>query len=159
MAPSNSQAAASLMLRALLLWQSKARKDYLISHCRLAFCTATKIVLAFVSRAAGSTATTWRKSAIEETMFRKVLLSSALIFFCKRYLHDQRHFFFFYLYLHLKPCEKCSFSDGGSRNFSWHNIQRSNSLVFCFLGCVVKFQARIHLVSNMIWFVHRIKNP
>ena len=95
MAPSNSQAAASLMLRALLLWQSKARKDYLISHCRLAFCTATKIVLAFVSRAAGSTATTWRKSAIEETMFRKVLLSSALIFFCKRYLHDQRHFFFF----------------------------------------------------------------
>ena len=59
-----------------------------MSHGRLAFCSATKILPAFISRAAGSTDTTSRKSAIEEKMFWKVTLSSALIFFCKIYLHD-----------------------------------------------------------------------
>ena len=68
----------------------KARKDSLISHGRLAFCSATKILIAFISRAAGSTDTTSRKSAIEEEMFWKVTLSSALIFFCKKYLHNYR---------------------------------------------------------------------
>ena len=59
-----------------------------MSHGRLAFCSATKILLAFISRAAGSTDTTSRKSAIEEKMIWKITLCSALIFFCKRYLHD-----------------------------------------------------------------------
>ena len=88
MAPFNSQTAASLMLRALLFDNQKAREDSLISYGRLAFCTATKILLTFISRAAGSTDTTSRKSDVEEKMFRKVILSSALIFFCKIYLHD-----------------------------------------------------------------------
>ena len=47
----------------------KARKDSLISNGRLAFCSATKILLAFISRAAGRTDTTSRKSAIEEEVF------------------------------------------------------------------------------------------
>ena len=47
----------------------KARKDTLISYGRLAFCSATKILLAFISLAAGGTDTTPRKSAIEEKMF------------------------------------------------------------------------------------------
>ena len=66
----------------------KTRKDSSMSHVRLAFCSATKILLAFISRAAGSTVTTSRKSAIEEKMIWKITLCSALIFFCKRYLHD-----------------------------------------------------------------------
>ena len=106
----------------------KARKDSLISHGWLAFCTATKILLAFISRAASSTDTTSRKSAIEEKMFWKVTISRS------KYLHDERHF----LPTLMKP------RDGGWCVWSWHNIQRSNLqlyLVFCFLGCVVKFQA------------------
>ena len=51
----------------------------MISHGRLAFCTATKILLAFISRAAGSTYTTARKSDNKEKMFWKVTLPSALI--------------------------------------------------------------------------------
>ena len=47
----------------------------LIPHGRLAICTATKILLAFIGRAAGSTDTTSRKSAIEEKMFWKVSIS------------------------------------------------------------------------------------
>ena len=89
--PINSQAAASLTLLAPPDDNEKARERLLdlISYGRLAFCSATKILLAFISRAAGSTDTTSPKSAIEEKMFWKVILSSALIFFlCKRYLHD-----------------------------------------------------------------------
>ena len=124
MAPSNSQAAASLMLRALLLWQSKARKDSLISDGRLAFCTTTKIILAFISRAAGK----HRYYMTKVGHWRNDLWEGHTLF-CKRYLHDERHFF--YLYFFFKPCEKCSFSDVGSRNCSWHNIQRST--VTCIL--------------------------
>ena len=127
MAPSNSQAAASLMLRALLWCQSKARKDSLISHGRLAFCTATKILLAFISRAAGSTDATWRKSAIEEKMFRKVILSSALIFFFAKDICTIKVTFICIW----NRVRSVSFSDGGSRNCSWHNIQRSS--VSCIL--------------------------
>ena len=60
----------------------KARKDTLISYGGLAFCTATKILLAFISLATGSTDTTSRKSAIEENMFWKVTISRS------KYLHD-----------------------------------------------------------------------
>ena len=59
----------------------KARKDSLISHGRLAFCTATKILLALISRTSGSTDTRSRKPDDEEKMFWKVTLPSALIFF------------------------------------------------------------------------------
>ena len=55
-----------------------------MSHGRLAFCSATKILLAFISWAAGSTDTTSRKSAIEEKMIWKVTLCSALIFFLQK---------------------------------------------------------------------------
>ena len=81
--PINSQAAASLTLLAPPDDNEKARERLLdlISYGRLAFCSATKILLAFISRAAGSTDTTSPKSAIEEKMFWKVILSSALIFF------------------------------------------------------------------------------
>ena len=82
LAPNNLRAAAFLMLRARLRWQSKSQ-ERLISHGRLAFCTATKILylLAFISWAASSIDNVSRKSAIEEKMFWKVMLSSALIFF------------------------------------------------------------------------------
>ena len=62
----------------------KTRKDFLITDGRLAFCRATKILLAFISRAAGSTDTTSRKSATEEKMFWRVTLSSALNFFLQK---------------------------------------------------------------------------
>ena len=62
----------------------KARKDSLISHGRLAFCTATKILFALISRTAGSTDTTSRKPDDEEKMFWKVTLPSALIFFLQK---------------------------------------------------------------------------
>ena len=68
------------------------------------------ILLAFISRAAGSTDTTSRKSATEEKMFWRVTLSSALkCFSTKDGLHDRLTSLFFYAYLHLKPCEKCFF--------------------------------------------------
>ena len=54
-----------------------------MSHGRLALCSATKVLLAFISRAASSTDTTSRKSATEEKMIWKVTLSSALIFSAK----------------------------------------------------------------------------
>ena len=54
-----------------------------MSHGRLAFCSATKILLAVISWAAGSTDTKSRKSAIEEKVIWKVTLCSALIFSAK----------------------------------------------------------------------------
>ena len=54
-----------------------------MSHGRLAFCSATKILLAVISWAAGSTDTTSRKSAIEEKVIWKVTPCSALIFSAK----------------------------------------------------------------------------
>ena len=130
------------MLRARLRWQSKARKDSLMSHGRLALCSATKILLAFISRAAGSTDTTSRKSAIEEKMIWKVALSSD---FCFNFFLQKifaRLTSLFYLIFIWNRVRSVSFSDGGSRDCSWHNIQRSNVSCICFLGCVVKFQAR-----------------
>ena len=62
----------------------KARKDSLISHGRLAFCTATKILLALIRRTSGSTDTRSRKPDDEEKMFWKVTLPSALIFFLQK---------------------------------------------------------------------------
>ena len=103
--PINSQAAASLTLLAPPDDNEKAKKDSLISYGRLAFCSATKILLAFISRAAGSTDTTSPKSAIEEKMFWKVILSSALIFF----FSAKDICTINVTYLYFRPCEKCFF--------------------------------------------------
>ena len=76
-----------------------------MSHGRLALCSATKIPLALISRAAGSIDTTSRKSSIyEEEMIWKVTLSSALFFFflqkiCAR-LTSLSVFFFLLSYFH-----------------------------------------------------------
>ena len=113
----------------------------MISHGRLALCSATKILLAFISRAAGSTDITSRKSAIEEKMFWKVTLSSALIFFCKRYLHVKRHFLKI-LFAFETVSEVFPFQTVGRVIVPDIIFRGRTCLVFCFLGCVVKFQAR-----------------
>ena len=79
-----------------------------MSHGRLSLCSTTKILLALISRAASSTDTTSRKSAIEEKMIWKVTLSSALIFFLPKIFARLTSIFPF-SYFHLKPCETCSF--------------------------------------------------
>ena len=67
------------------------------------------------------------------------------------------NFTFFYLYSHLKPREKCFFiSDGGSRDRDMIFRDR-RYLVFCFLGCVVKFQARE--AYNNSWRRSTSSNP
>ena len=75
LAPMNSQVAVFWSCGLDYDDNQKSRKDSLIPHGRLAICTATKILLAFIGRAAGSTDTTSRKSAIEEKMFWKVSIS------------------------------------------------------------------------------------
>ena len=89
-------------------------------NCRLAFSAQLqRFFLPLLVGLHGSTDTTARKSAIEENMFWKVTLHSALIFCAK----DDRTINFtvsFHLYLYLQPHEKC-FSEGGLRD---HDIQR-----------------------------------
>ena len=120
------------MLRARLRWQSKARKDSLMSHGRLALCSATKILLAFISLAAGGTDTTPRKSAIEEKMF-----------WGSRY-HGQNICTInvtFLTYSNETAWKVFLFKTVG-RVFDRDIIFRDRTyLEFCFLGCVVKFQA------------------
>ena len=65
----------------------------------------------------------------EEKMLRKVTLPSTLIFSAKDVCTVS-----FYLYLYLKPREKCFFFRRRV-TWSWHNIQRSNGCCSCFLGC------------------------
>ena len=113
----------------------------MITDGRLPFCRATKILLAFISRAAGSTDTTSRKSAIEENMFWKVTLSSALNFFLQKIFSRLTSLFL----THICICN-------GARSVSFKTVGRvidrdiifrdRTYLVFFFLGCVVKFQAR-----------------
>ena len=68
-----------LMLRARLRWQSKSQERLLDFSRFISFFHSQKILLAFISRAAGSMATdtTSRKSAIEEKMFWKVTISKS----------------------------------------------------------------------------------
>ena len=81
----------------------------MISHCRYKknslFLTGTRILLAFITRAAWQHCMTSRKSAIEEKMFWnwKVTLSSALIFAAKNVCTINFTTGFFYVYLYLKP--------------------------------------------------------
>ena len=154
MAPSNSQAAASLMLRALLWWQSKARKDSLISHGRLAFCTATKILLAFISRAAGSTdqyymtkVGHWRKDVSEgHTLF-------CFNFFLQKIFARLTSLFFLPLFAFETGWEVFLFQTVGRViNCSWHNIQRSNvsCILFSWLRGEVSGKRSFSLAYDLI---------
>ena len=88
------------------------------------------VVLAFISRAAGST----------DTMFWKVTLSSALIFSAKDICTIN---FTFLNFICIWNCVRSvSFSDGGSRDCYWHNIQRSNVSCILFSWLRGEVQAR-----------------
>ena len=65
---------------------------------------------------APATSTTWQKSAIEQKMFWKVTLPSTLIFPAQQDDCTINLALSFYLYLNLKPLEKCFFSDVGLRD-------------------------------------------
>ena len=71
---------------------------------------------------------------------RKVTLPSTLIFSAKD-VWTINLSVSFYLYLYLKPREKCFFSDGGLRDRDII-FRDERDLVFCFLECVVTFPAR-----------------
>ena len=110
----------------------KARKDTLISYGRLAFCSATNILLAFISLAAGGTDTTPRKSAIEEKMFWGSRYQGQNI--CTINVT-------FLTYSNETAWKVFLFKTVG-RVFDRDIIFRDRTyLEFCFLGCVVKFQA------------------
>ena len=120
-------------------------------HGRLALCSATKIPLALISRAAGSIDTTSRKSSIyEEKMIWKVTLSSALYFFlqkiCARLTSLSVFFFFFFFLVILFSFETVwevfLFQTVGRVIVPNIIFRDRTCLVFCFHGCVVKFQAR-----------------
>ena len=89
-------------------------------------------------------------------MFWKGTITSALIFFCKRYLHDELHFFTFICIWN--RVRSVSFPDSGSRDRDIIFRDRTY-LVFCFLGFLVKFQVReankcVYLSANrfsMAW--------
>ena len=84
------------------------------------------------------TSTTCQKSAIEQKMFWKVTLPSTLIFPAKQddcQLTKQFPFTYIWIWNRLRSV---SFSDGGLRD---RDIDEMD-LVFCFLGCMVKFLAR-----------------
>ena len=58
-------------------------------------------------------------------------------------------YLFFLSYLHFKPCEKCFFFQTVGRLIVRDIIFRYRTcLVFCFLGCVVKFQTREALTAG-----------
>ena len=98
------------------------------AHCSIS--TAPKILLAFISRAAWQHDTTWRKSSIEEQMFWKVTIPYTLIFSAKD-VCTINVTVSFYLYLYLKPREKC-FIFRRWDTWSWHNIQRWNGSCILF---------------------------
>ena len=79
------------------------------ANCRLAFSAQLqRFFLPLLVGLHGSTDTTARKSAIEEKMFWKVTLPSALIF-CAKDVRTINFTVSFYLYLYLQPREKCFF--------------------------------------------------
>ena len=132
LAPINSQAAAFWCCRLDYDDNQKARKDSLISYGRLDYCSATKILLAFISRAAGSTDTTSRKSAIEEKMFWKVTLSSALKLFLQKIFARLTSLLFTLISIW-----------NHARSVSFKTVGRViDRDIILFLGCMVKFQAR-----------------
>ena len=110
------------------------------AHCRLAFSAQPqKFFLPLLVGLHGSTDTTARKSAIEEKMFWKVTLPSALIF-CAKDVRTINLTVSFYLYLYLQPREKCFFFRRWV-TWSWHNIQRwKRILYFVSLAAWLRFR-------------------
>ena len=99
------------------------------AHCRLAFSAQLqRFFLPLLVGLHGSTDTTARKSAIEEKMFRKVTLPSALIF-CAKDVCTINFTVSFYLYCICNRVRSVSFSDGGLRD---HDIQRWNGSCILF---------------------------
>ena len=89
------------------------------ANCRLAFSAQLqRFFLTLLVGLHGSTDTTARKSAIEEKMFWKVTLPSALIF-CAKDVRTINLTVSFYLYLYLQPREKCFFFRRWV-TWSWH---------------------------------------
>ena len=77
--------------------------------------TATKILLAFISRTAWQHRYCTRKSAIEEKMFWKVTLPSTLIFSAKMFARLTLQFLFTYICI-CNRVRSVSFSNGGLRD-------------------------------------------
>ena len=109
-------------------------------NCRLAFSAQLqRFFLPLLVELHGSTDTTGRKSAIEENMFWKVTLHSALIF-CAKDVRTINFTVSFYLYLYLQPREKCFFFRRWV-TWSWHNIQRwKRILYFVSLAAWLRFR-------------------
>ena len=109
------------------------------------FRTDTKILLAFISRAAWqhryyiTKVGHWRRGVLEGHAPFQVPYT--IIFFSAKGICTINLTVSFYLYLYLKPCEKCFFFRR-SVTSSWQIFRDEKDLVVCFLGCVVKFPAR-----------------
>ena len=131
-APINSQAAAFLMLRAQQRWQSKSQEGLLhLSRSISFFRTASNIFC--LPLLVGLHA--WQQpyyitKVCPWDVWEGHRLPSTLTFFLQKIF--ARSTSLFYLYLHLKPSEKCFFFFFRRRvAWSWHNIQRST--VSCIL--------------------------
>ena len=126
----------------VLLWccgldyddNQKARKDSLISLGRLAFSTATKILLAFIiSQTAGGTDTTSRKSAIEERRFGGHTLF-CFNFFLPKIFTQLTSPAFLPLFAFETVWEVFLFQTVGRVNVRDIMSRDRTYLVFCFLG-------------------------
>ena len=107
------------------------------ANCRLAFSAQLqRFFLPLLVGLHGSTDTTARKSAIEEKMFRKVTLPSALIF-CAKDVCTINFTVSFYLYLYLQPREKCFFFRRWV-TWSWYSKMK-RILYFVFLAAWLSF--------------------
>ena len=133
LAPINLQAASFWFCRLDYDDNQKARKDSLKSYGRLAFCSITKIVLAFISRAARSTEVHHESRPLKKRCFRRSRYQGQNI--CTINV-------IFFTYINETAWKVFLFKMVG-RVFDRDIIFWDRTyLVFCFLGCVVKpFQA------------------
>ena len=110
------------------------------ANCRLAFSVQLqRFFLPLLVGLHGSTDTTARKSAIEEKMFWKVTLPSALIF-CAKDVRTINFTVSFYLYLYLQPRAKCFFSRRWV-TWSWYSKMK-RILYFVSLAAWLSFYTR-----------------
>ena len=155
MAPINSQAAASLMLCVLDHDDNqKARKDSLMSDGRLALCSGSKILLAFISRAAGSIGVILHHEIrpLKKRWFGRSHSLLLYIFSAKDICTISVTFFCFVLFCFFWGVRVCACDIYIYIIFLFQTMGRvivpdiifrdRTCLVFCFLCCVVKFQAR-----------------
>ena len=122
-------------------WQSKSKERFLdFSRSISFFFTATKILLTFVSWAGWqhrfyiTKVGNGRKDGLEG-----YAPFCFIIFFLQKIFAQSTSLF--YLYLHLKPIEKCFFFRQWVA-WSWHNIQISSVSCILFPWLRVKFDAR-----------------